>query len=162
MLALSMKLPERRTSNVAGQRLWFAVDSMANVAKHRGNGHGEEGVELSTPILPQANFRNEIRVHSTSFHLRNFKMEVILVAGSEPAPRRVGMEDGASFADARLCFRAVVTRLSGQVLIDVCKEAARAQRAEHEVGQVQGISRQAIACPSSGTRPSAGFVSADG
>ena len=36
------KSPQRKTPNVAGERLWFAVDSMANVARDRGDGDGEE------------------------------------------------------------------------------------------------------------------------
>ena len=34
--------PQRETPNVAGERLRFAGDSMANVARDRGDGHGEE------------------------------------------------------------------------------------------------------------------------
>jgi hypothetical protein len=97
-----------------------------------------------------------------SFHLRNLEMKVILVTGPEPAPRRVGMEDGASFANARLGFRAVVTRLSCQILVYVFEEASRARRAEKKLGYIQWINRQAIACLGGVTRPSASFITSYG
>ena len=48
------------TANVAGERLRFAVDSMAHLARDRGDGHGEEG---QSEVGSQKRFRWPSEVH---------------------------------------------------------------------------------------------------